>query len=273
VGAGVLIECEEVGAGDRPFVLVHGFTGSRLDWLEQLPALASIGRTLTPDQRGHGGSTNTGDAASYTLDQLVRDLGLALTALDVPRCDLLGHSMGGMVALRFALAHPERVASLVLMDTAARGLEIMPRQLMESGAALARQSGMSVLAKIMREGARSGERTAPAARKAIETMGFEAWWDRVQTKLEQMDPEAFAALGRTLVEQEPVSERLGEIRCPTTVIVGEQDVAFLEPSAELARGIPDAVQVTIPDAAHSPQIENATRWIETIRGHLGRARA
>lgn len=272
VDGDVSLECEDLGRGGRAFVLVHGFTGSRDDWREHLPALARKGRTIALDQRGFGGSSNTGDAAGYTLDQLARDLFTALDRLDVDTCDLLGHSMGGGVALRFVLAHPERVASLVLMDTAARHVEMLPRRVMEGAAALVRGSGMSRLAEIMREGARKGGAAAPAARRAAEAMGFEVWWDRIQTKLEQMDPVAFGSLAASLARQEPLRGRLGEIRCPTTVIVGEQDTPFLEAAEELATGIPEAVRVAIPDAAHSAQLENPEAWQRAIFEHLERAR-
>ena len=69
---GIEIEYEEHGAGERPFVLVHGFTGSRDDWLEVLPPLAGLGRTVALDQRGHGGTSNPGEG--YHFDQLVADL-------------------------------------------------------------------------------------------------------------------------------------------------------------------------------------------------------
>src|SRR5262245_19748352 len=95
----------------RPLVLVHGFTGAADDFREHLDPLAALGRTIAIDQRGHGDSTNTGDSASYTLNQLTDDLRTFLAAREIERCDLLGHSMGGMVALRFALAHPECTAS------------------------------------------------------------------------------------------------------------------------------------------------------------------
>src|SRR5215510_12872109 len=92
---GVQLTYEDVGQGGRPFVLVHGFTGFRDDFREQLPALTQFGRTIIYDHRGHGDSTRTGDAASYSFAQLVDDLRGVLDGLDVARCDLLGHSMGG----------------------------------------------------------------------------------------------------------------------------------------------------------------------------------
>ncbi len=68
---------------------------------------------------------------AYSFDILVEDLAGYLDALDVQRCHLLGHSMGGMVAMRFALRYPERLTSLILMDTAAEPLTIFPQALRE----------------------------------------------------------------------------------------------------------------------------------------------
>ena len=61
------MEYAEAGDGGRPFVLVHGFTGSRDDFADVLPALAAEGRTIAPDNRGHGGTTNPGEPAGYML--------------------------------------------------------------------------------------------------------------------------------------------------------------------------------------------------------------
>jgi len=270
---GVELVCFEIGSGERPFVLVHGFTGSSDDFREHLPALASLGRTVVFDQRGHGGSTNTGEASSYTFAQLVADLHALLGALAIERCDLLGHSMGGMVALRFALAHPDRVASLVLMDTAARAPDRLLRAPMAAGGAIARQDGMTALAELLRARAREDPNRPPASRRLEAEMGEEVFWERQRRRYAAMDPEAFASLGVLLADQEPVTHRLGEIRCPTRIIVGEQDVPFLGPSEELLRGIAGAVWTVVPDAAHSPQMENPGAWFAAIREHLSGVRS
>ena len=88
-----------------------------------------------------------------------------------------------------------------------------------------------------------------------------------------MDPVAFDELLRSIVRQQPVSDRLHEIRCPTLVLVGDQDAAFLEPSREMADGIPDAKSVVIKDAHHSLQIEAHDAWLAAVRAHLERVRA
>lgn len=260
------------GTSDRPFVLVHGFTGSRDDFREQLPRLAEAGCTIALDQRGHGGSTNTGEASGYTLDQLTDDLEETLALLDIERCDLLGHSMGGMVALRLALAKPERIASLVLMDTAGRSVSLASSKVMKGTSLLVKTGGMGALAKIMKVGARKLGAPSPAARATIDEVGFDAWFGRMEAKLRAMDPEAFAQLGRAIAEQESLLDRLGEIQCPTSIIVGEQDRPFLEAADELERGIAGARRSTIENAAHSPQVENQSAWLETIREHLEWAR-
>jgi pimeloyl-ACP methyl ester carboxylesterase len=177
-----------------------------------------------------------------------------------------------MVCLRLALAHPARVASLVLMDTAPGPIAAQPRKIFEIGGKIAREQGMAALFAAMRTQASSDPNRPLAARRAEETMGPARYWERVRAKIEAMDPEAFATLGPLLADHEGVEDRLGEIRCPTTVVVGAEDAAFLAPSRALEAGIAGARLVEIPGAAHSPQIENAGPWLVAIRDHLARAR-
>lgn len=270
---GVEIAYEDVGGGSRPFVLVHGLTGFREDFREQLPALADLGRTIIFDLRGHGESGKTGDRAAYTFEQLAGDLRALLDHLGIVECDLLGHSMGGMIALRFALAHPERVASLVLMCTSSRAPDGFLRAPMAAGGEIARTEGMEKLATLLRQRDALGPDRPPASRRLEERMGSESFWERHRRRIGAMDPEAFATLGLLLIDQEPVTHRLAEIGCATLVLAGEEDDNFRAPSSELVAGIPGARLVTIPDAAHQPQLENPAAWIAAIRDHLERARS
>lgn len=270
--SGIEIEYDDWGTGSRPLVLVHGFTGSRDDWREHLPKLAERGRTIAIDQRGHGGSTKTGKRGSYTLEQLAEDLEALHTELGLESWDLLGHSLGGMVVLRFALACPERVASLILMDTSPYGLELAPRALIEGGARLAKVAGMKALAGIMREGNRRDPKLSKSTQRYIESVGEDAWWARSERKICQMEADSFAGLGVALTEQEAVTDRLRDIRCPTTVIVGEEDEAFIAPSETMAREIPGAVHVVLENASHLCQLETPEAWLATIEQHLDRAR-
>ena len=264
------LEYEELGDGARPFVLVHGFTGSRDDFREQLPELARLGHTVAVDQRGHGGSDNPGEG--YTLDQLTADLLGFLDSVGIERCDLLGHSMGGMVALRFSLAQPERVASLVLMDTAPGPLELPTRKWFEVGGQIARSQGMDALFALMRKVAEKESQRPGPVLQSMERMGEDVFWSRIEAKILAMDPAAFGELGSVLAEHGDVNDRLGEIACPATIVVGEQDAPFRKPSDAMERGIPGARQVVIPDAVHSPQLENPAAWLGAILDHLAAAR-
>jgi pimeloyl-ACP methyl ester carboxylesterase len=131
---------------------------------------------------------------------------------------------------------------------------------------------MEALANIMQDNADKDPNRPQAVRRCEREMGQDIFWGRIRSKLMNMDPEAFATLGPALREHEGVVDRLGEIHCPTLVVVGEEDVAFHEPSHELERGIPQAHLATIAGAAHSPQLENTDAWFECIRQHLTRVR-
>jgi 2-succinyl-6-hydroxy-2,4-cyclohexadiene-1-carboxylate synthase len=135
---------------------------------------------------------------------------------------------------------------------------------------LVHAQGVAALLPSMRQ--RPEQQLAPSFRRSVEQMGADAFWERVRRKLEAMDPVAWEALLRVLGDHEVVTDRLGEIRCPTLVLVGAEDAPFLAPADELARGIDAALRVTIPDAAHSPQLENPPAWSAAIRAHLARVR-
>lgn len=272
--SGIRMEIEQWGHGDRPLVLVHGYTGSRDDWREQLDPLSTHGLTIALDLRGHGGSTNTGEAASYDFRTLADDLLLAFDALGFERCDLLGHSMGGIVALLATLEAPERVASLILMDTLARPQSLLPDSARAATRKLIEAAGMQALADAMEGAARAGAAPQPAAMKAhIARWGEDQYWRRIRAKLLAMDPVAFNTLGDAFGAWPGVVGRLGEIGCPTTVLVGEEDEPFRVPADELAAGIPGARLEVIAQAAHSPQFEAPDAWLAAVFAHLERSRS
>jgi len=270
---GIEMAYEEHGSGTRPFVLLHGFTGSRRDFTPRAAELAANGRVVLPDLRGHGESTNTGSGEGYSFDQLAQDLFAFLDALGIAHCDLLGHSMGGMVALRAVLAQPQRFASLVLMDTSARAPADLAREPIEVAARIAREAGMVPLAAILRARASSPEAGRTDADRRLEAeWGDRYWTDWRFPNYHAMDPIAFGALAAAMLDQLPLAARLGEIRCPTLVLVGSGDTGFRSAADELATAIPGARLAVIPDAGHQPQLESPAAWLAALRDHLARAR-
>lgn len=249
----------DVGQGE-PFVFVHGFTGSKLDFQDQLSWFAESHRVIAFDQRGHGESSNIGP---YSLYGLVADLISFLDALDIDRCHILGHSLGGMVVLRALLTHPQRFQSAVLMDTAPYAVQLFESKIQAHLDALVQTQGCSALVEGMQ-----GQPQPPAIQRGIEYLGEAEHWRRIRVKLEQMDPDAFVSLGATLAEQPSILNNLAAISLPTTIMVGAQDQPFLQPAKDLATHLPNAHLVTIEDAAHNPQYENAHAWRQAIETHL-----
>ena len=268
---GVELAWEEHGAGERALVLVHGFTGSRRDFAPRVPELAALGRTVLLDLRGHGASTNTGDAASYTLEQLADDLLAFLDATGLAGCDLLGHSLGGMVALRAALAAPERIASLILMDTAARAPDL-PVDRFRLARRVVEEAGLEALLDVMRRVPPEASGRSAADRRLEAAWGEGYWREWRVPNYRAMDPVAYGALGEALFGQAPLGERLAALRMPTLVLVGAEDEGFLAAADELAARIPGARRVTIPGAAHQPQLEAPAAWLAAIRDFLREVR-
>ena len=115
---GVELAGEQTGAGP-PIVLLHGLTATRRYVVMGSRLLERSGRrVIVYDARGHGRSTPAPDAGAYGYDRLARDLLSVLDSLEIERAMLGGASMGAHTIVRFALAHPERVAGLGLITPA-----------------------------------------------------------------------------------------------------------------------------------------------------------
>jgi 2-succinyl-6-hydroxy-2,4-cyclohexadiene-1-carboxylate synthase len=110
------------GSGDGPLLLIlHGFTGSSrslLSFARSWPGFS----TLALDVIGHGMSDSPADPGRYTMDRCIEDIEALIEVLDLGRIALLGYSMGGRIAVRYALRHPERLWAL-LLESASTGIE------------------------------------------------------------------------------------------------------------------------------------------------------
>lgn len=114
---GVRMHFEVRGPVDAPaLVLLHGYSDSGFSFSRILPLLPADRRIIVPDLRGHGRSSQP--PAGYGMDTLAHDVLALLDALDVESAVVLGHSMGSLVAQRFAVLAPERVEALVLVGSA-----------------------------------------------------------------------------------------------------------------------------------------------------------
>lgn len=213
-----------------PLLLIHGAAGTHLDW-----SLALRKRhALAPDLPAHGRSPGPPPA---TLRACADALAALLDALGVPRVIAVGQSMGGGIALALALAHPQRVAGLVLIGTGAR-LPVNP----------------DLLARIQTDQAGLGESFkkwmwARATSQPVRQRGFELFM-QCPPEVVYADYAACAAFD--------VTARLGEISAPALVIAADEDRMLPNAiSAALADGLPQARYVLLAGAGHLMVIEQA----------------
>jgi pimeloyl-ACP methyl ester carboxylesterase len=270
-GGRVSISLAEAGAGGRPLLLLHGFTGAKEDFTDHLDALAQRGwHAVAPDQRGHGGSSQPDDEEAYTFDAFATDVLALCDVLGWERCVALGHSMGGMVVQTAILAAPERFDGLVLMDTSHRGLRADP-ELVALGTALARTEGIAAVLAAQEALAQSDQPlgTGPHQRLVESRPGYKEFGDR---KMLSSSSHMYAAMLETITAAAGVDRLpdLPRVAVPTLVLVGEEDAPFRKPSQRMAEAIPGAELVVLPDGGHSPQFECTELWWKALSDFLDR---
>jgi len=258
VGGGRLY-CEQAGSG-MLVVLIHGgFLDHRM-WDGQFAPVAERYRAIRYDVRAHGRSHS--DSVPFA-DQ--DDLRRLLDALAVPSAVIVGLSMGGRIAVDFALTDPDRVAGLLLVGSGLSGFE--PRS--------------DEIARYLQDLRSAAQVGFPAV---FET--FAHWWcDGPYREPSDVDP---VVRGRVLemlagseqrwlyspLEREldpPAIGRLGEIDVPTLAVVGTLDVPDIDQIAHLIdQQVPGAERVYIPDVAHMVNMEKPAEFNRVLLEFLER---
>jgi len=231
LATGPRIAFRDVGRG-LPLVLAHGFMLDSELFAEQAALLADRYRVITWDARGHGDTEY--DGRPFTMWDNARDLIALLDALDIPRAVVGGHSQGGFVALSAALLAPDRVAGLVLIDTAPSGHDQSPLGDLTAFADAWQASGPTPrLCEVLGEMAFGGDHVEPWIAKWME-----------------QPPSEFANLFRAVIERDDLSARMSEITAPVLVVHGSEDSAITVAEArQWASGLPHADPVVVIDGA------------------------
>jgi esterase len=120
------------GSG-HPLIFLHGLLGSSDNWQLMAKEFGSLFHTFTPDARNHGRSPHS-DEFSYRI--MAEDVRNFMDIYKLPSANLLGHSMGGKTAMKFALTYPDRVDKLVIVDIAPRAYGITQEPIIEALASL-----------------------------------------------------------------------------------------------------------------------------------------
>ena len=246
------------GLGGPSLVLLHGMWCNRGMFDAMAAELAQGATVVAPDLRGHGES---GEAVNWDLVDQARDVVELLDALRIPSADLLGFSLGGMVALTLALRWPERLRRLILVSTTG-GVE-----------GPVRQAEVRVLAEVLRR--LDGEtRLLDPAPQWVFAPGFRerhpevvgAWLAGVR----RMKGEALAHALDVAAARPDLGDRLADIPHPALVVVGSAD-ALLPPteSERLADGLPGGRLVSLQGAGHAVPLERPHELAALVREFVG----
>jgi pimeloyl-ACP methyl ester carboxylesterase len=240
---GVKIHYDVTGSG--PVVLCsHGFSLTGHMWQGVVEALADRYQVVTWDIRGHGWSDSPDAPAAYSKDLTLGDMAALLDAVGAERAVLMGHSLGGYLSLAFHVAHPERVRALVLVGTGPgyRNAE-----------------------------ARAGwNRQAAERARFFETHGIEGYESESLHGNRHASARGLALAARGILAQHDgsVMEDLPNIRVPTLIVVGADDAPFLGAADYMEKRIAGSRKVVIPNAGHTPNVEQPEAFRRAVRGFL-----
>jgi pimeloyl-ACP methyl ester carboxylesterase len=240
--AGVSIHYEVHGPDKAPPILLsHGYGATCRMWDGQVAAFADRYRLVLWDMRGHGESGDPRDPALYSQPLTVGDMAAVLDICGIERAVIAGLSLGGVMSLAFHVAHPERVAALMLFDTGPgfrnpearrqwnERAETRARELEEKGLA---ESGGGAETRLGRH--RSAQGLAGAARGML------------------------AQFDSGLIDSLPT------IAVPTLVLVGAEDHHFLGAADYMAAKIPGARKIVIPGAGHAANLDQPAAFNRAV---------
>ncbi|MEJ2709878.1 MAG: alpha/beta hydrolase [Anaerolineales bacterium] len=251
----------EIAGEGRPLVMIHAGVADSRQWDNEFAYFAQRFRVLRYDLRGYGKSEPV--AGEYSHFQDLNAL-LDYLHLDQPLI-LMGCSMGGGLAMDFALAQPSRVKALIMVDSGPPGLELdVPAPAKFEAAEKAYEAGdLDRVAEIETQIWFDGmDRTPTQVNQSMRRLAYEM--NRNALALEAR------GLGKRLPDaQVPAVERLSELHLPVLVIVGAQDIPYIQAAADyMQEKIPSARKAIIQDAAHLSNMDHPAEFQRIIDAFL-----
>lgn len=245
---------DEAGQGEV-LLLVHGFPLDRTMWAEQLAGLSDIRRVVAVDLRGRGKSPDD-QTDGWSMDLYADDIAATIDSLGVDQVDLTGLSMGGYVVFNVLRRHPDKVRSLILIDTKSGDDPPEAKEAREKTAILVREKGTAELVNTLLP-----KLFAPVATDAVK--------EKVRMMFENTPAETAAADALAMRDRVDSTPDLSGIQVPTLVIHGADDALMPSGGAkDMASAISGANFVEVPDAGHMSPIENPEPVNQAIREFL-----
>ncbi len=261
------IEINTELSGEGPcLVLIHGFSDNLTMWYNQVPAFAEHFKVLSCDVRGHG-ETETPEG-SYSMPLFAEDVRALLDELEIEKACLLGYSMGGRIALQFALQYPERTTGLVFANSGVMGADVQPsaeqiaemeerrRQMME----MLETGDIEAIADAM------AERSCSPGFRGRDPAAFQKYKD---VKLRN-DPRHYRGIMQAMAQSAASPPDLTQLICPALIIAGDQD-AFMavDVARSMERAIKDATLKILP-TGHAAAIEAPGDFNQAVLDFMNR---
>ncbi|MGZ9165284.1 MAG: alpha/beta fold hydrolase [Anaerolineales bacterium] len=237
--------------GDGPtLVLLHGFPLDRHLWDEVVPLLGDTFDVILPDLRGFGESTTID--SQYSMDDYASDIAGLLDKLEIQKAAIVGHSMGGYVALAFARLYPDRVSGLGLVSSQVLADPPERKEGRYKSAAEVSANGIGSVVEAMTPKFTTDERLQSYARSSME----------------RQQPAAYIGALRAMAERADSTPLLSSFHFPVVIIHGDADSLIpIDRAREMKAALPQAHLVEIPGAGHMPMVEAKVKTAEALK-HL-----
>jgi 3-oxoadipate enol-lactonase len=252
---GISIAYEQRGKG-TPLVLLHGYPLDHSIWEEILPFLENDFDLILPDLRGFGESETV--VSKSSMSDLAGDVAGLLDHLHIQKAAIVGHSMGGYVALAFTRAYPRRLCGLGLV--ASQSLADSP----ETKAGRYQQAE-TILAKGVTEVAES---------MSAKLTGNPALQARLKELILRQRPEVLSAALRAMAERPDSTLLLSELDTPIVLVHGLADGLIPFERARIVKAaVPEAYLTEIPGSGHMPMLEYPQKTAEALKALLKSAQS
>lgn len=235
-------------------VLLHSLGADHRMWRRQIETLGADYRVIAPDSRGHGVSAGGHEPG---VDAWVDDLHRVITSAGVDQIALVGLSLGGIQALAYSAAHPDRVAALVVADSFVELDDDAAQAKIATLSEQARRLGMAAAADSYLTATFTAPTLPPGAQD-------------VRAAIAGMQVDEYVASVRACFEVR-IADRLSQIAAPTLVLWGDRDAKTPRGLSErICAGIRGAQLVEVPDAGHLSSIDNPQGFSRLTARFIGR---